>query len=397
MAEAGVATQGTGHTGLWKNIVVLAGAAVLAACSVVPKAPPKPVDTPPETPVDTANPPLPTDAARHRIALLVPLTGTNAGVGESIANAATMAVLDTGGQAIRVTTYDTATGAAAAAEKAVAEGNKLILGPLLAEDVRAVAPIGRAAKVPLISFSNDVSVAGQGAYIMGFVPTQSVDRIVAYAKSRGLTRFAGLVPNGTYGQRASTALIKAVEANGGQLVGVQNFDRSAGGIQAAVRKLASSSAYDALLIADSGRIALQVVPQIRKAGGANVRILGTELWNTEGSLAQNPAMHGAWFASVSDGLYNQLSTKYRARHGKAPFRLSSLGYDAVLLVTRIAKNWKVGTNFPVTQLLDAGGYAGIDGAFRFGPGSTAERALEVQQIDPGKFTVINAAPKSFGK
>ena len=78
-------------------------------------------------------------------------------------------------------------------------------------------------------------------------------------------------------------------------------------------KLASSSAYDALLIADSGRIALQVVPQIRKAGGANVRILGTELWNTEGSLAQNPAMHGAWFASVSDGLYNQLSTKYRAR------------------------------------------------------------------------------------
>ena len=48
--------------------------------------------------MDTANPPLPTDAARHRIALLVPLTGTNAGVGESIANAATMAVLDTGGQ-----------------------------------------------------------------------------------------------------------------------------------------------------------------------------------------------------------------------------------------------------------------------------------------------------------
>ena len=51
----------------------------------------------------------------------------------------------------------------------------------------------------------------------------------------------------------------------------------------------------------------------------------------------------------------------------------------------------------MTQLLDAGGYAGIDGAFRFGPGSTAERALEVQQIDPGKFTVINPAPKSFGK
>ena len=113
------------------------------------------------------------------------------------------------GQNIRVTTYDTAAGAAAAAQKAIADGNKLILGPLLADDVKAVAPIGRAAKVPLISFSNDTSVAGNGTYIMGFVPTQSVERVVFYARSRGLTTFAGLVPNGTYGQRASQAMIRA--------------------------------------------------------------------------------------------------------------------------------------------------------------------------------------------
>ena len=41
--------------------------------------------------------------------------------------------------------YDTATGAAAAAQRAIAEGAQLILGPLLADDVRAVAPIARAA------------------------------------------------------------------------------------------------------------------------------------------------------------------------------------------------------------------------------------------------------------
>ena len=375
--------------------VVLAVTALLAACQVVPKNSPGPIVKPPEEGPVTGQ--LPTDATRHRIALLVPLTGANAGVGESIANAANMAVLDTGGQNIRVTTYDTAAGAAAAAQKAIADGNKLILGPLLADDVKAVAPIGRAAKVPLISFSNDTSVAGNGTYIMGFVPTQSVERVVFYARSRGLTTFAGLVPNGTYGQRASQAMIRAVEASGGKLVAMQNFDRSAGSISAAVTKLALNGQYDAILVADSGRVALQIVPAIRRSGGATAKVLGTELWNTEGTLANSPAMHGAWFASVSDTYYNQLSAKYRARFGKGPYRLASLGYDAVLLANKIAGGWRVGTQFPIAQLVDEGGFSGIDGAFRFGRDGIADRMLEVQQINATGFAVIAPAPRSFSK
>jgi branched-chain amino acid transport system substrate-binding protein len=397
MAEAGVMKQGSARPrSAMKAWIALGLAALLSACAVVPKGPPRTPDAPPTGPTGPVTG-LPSDAQRHRIALLVPMTGTNAGVGEAIANAATMAVLDTGGKSIRITTYDTTLGAAAAAEKAIADGNRLILGPLLAEDVRAVAPVGRAAKVPLIAFSNDVSVAGQGTYLMGFAPTQSVERIVAYAKSKGITRFAGLVPNGLYGQRASTALVRSVESSGGQLVAVQNFDRSPASIQAAVRKLATSSAYDALLIADSGRVALQIVPLIRRSKGQTARILGTELWNTEGSLSQSPMMSGAWFASVSDGYYNQLATKYRAKYGKSPFRLSSLGYDSVLLVSRIAAKWRVGTPFPAAELSDPGGFTGIDGAFRFGRDGVAERALEVQQINPGAFSVIGAAPRTFDK
>ncbi len=395
MAEARGQGQQAGRAlgvGRW---LLLAATAFLAACQVVPKGPPKPIEKPPEEGAITGQ--LPTDATRHRIALLVPLTGTNAGVGESIANAANLAVLDTGGKNIRVTTYDTATGAAAAAQKAIADGNRLILGPLLADDVKAVAPIGRAAKVPLISFSNDTSVAGNGTYIMGFVPTQSVDRVVRYARGRGLVTFAGLVPNGMYGQRASQAMIRAVEASGGKLVAMQNFDRSAGAIAAAVTKLALNGQYDAILIADSGRVALQIVPAIRRSGGSTAKVLGTELWNTEGALSNSAAMQGAWFASVSDAYYNQLSAKYRARFGKGPYRLASLGYDAVLLANKIAAGWRVGSPFPVAQLGDDGGFSGIDGAFRFGSDGIAERMLEVQQINPTGFMVIAPALKSFSK
>ncbi|MCP1471518.1 ABC-type branched-subunit amino acid transport system substrate-binding protein [Sphingobium sp. OAS761] len=376
---------------------LVASALFLAACqSIVPKGP---ATTPPTGPTQPTGPEvvqgLPTDATRHRVALLVPMSGANAGVGQSIANATTLALLDTRTDKVRITTYDTALGAAAAVNRALADGNQLILGPLLAEDARIVGPIAARANVPVISFSNDVGVAGGGVYIMGYNPNQSIDRVVDFARSRGLSQFGALVPRGTYGERAGNALLRAVQQSGGTVVSMQTFDRSAGSMAAAVKKLQASSSYDALLIADSGRVASQVAVLVRKGGGASARLLGTELWNTDAALPSSPALRGAWFASVSDALYRQLAAKYRARYGTTPFRLSSLGYDAVLLTVRIAQVWKPGTAFPSARLRDSGGFSGIDGAFRFTRSGVAERALEVSEVGAGSVTVVDAAPRNF--
>ncbi len=392
MAE-GAAMRQVRRAGKWTALFLMA---TLSACQVVPKGASRPSPGPaPATKPGPVTPSLPTDTERNRVALLVPLTGPNAGVGESISNAANMAVLDTGGKAVRVTMYDTATGAAAAAQRAIAEGNLLILGPLLADDVRAVAPIARAARIPVITFSNDAGVAGNGIYVMGFTPGQSIARVVAYARDKGVTKFAGLVPSGLYGRRASTAFLRSVETAGGQVVSIQTFDRGAGSIAAAVTRLSRTSPYEAVLIADSARIAVQAAPLLRGHGGGAARLLGTELWNAEGSLASSPALRGAWFASVSDGVYSQLAAKYRVRFGRGPYRLASLGYDAVLLVARIGSDWRVGSAFPTSRLNDPGGFSGIDGAFRFGRDGVAERALEVQQAGQGGFAVVDPAPKGF--
>jgi branched-chain amino acid transport system substrate-binding protein len=404
MAESGLAGQvrfdipagGTRAPRRFKQGLVLIGALLLAACGrvVPPSAPPPP---PPPTQQPDVTQGLPTDTERHRIALLVPTTGTNAGVGRSLANATTMALLDTKTERLRVTTYDTGRSPAEAARKAIAEGNKLILGPLTADEVRAVAPIARAANVPVLSYSNDESVAGNGVYLLGYSPEQSVERVVSFARSRGLTNFAALVPRGVYGERAGAAFLSRVKSVGGTVVAMGTFDRSSASVQAAVQRLAASSSYDALLIADVGRIALQAAPLVRASGGKDARILGTELWATETGLSANSSIRGAWYASVSDGLYRTLATKYRATYGAAPYRLASLGYDSVLLTVRIAQDWKPGTNFPARRLTDPEGFAGIDGAFRFNREGIAERALEVQQVGATGSTVVDAAPRGFGR
>ncbi len=340
---------------------------------------------------------LPRDTQRNRVALLVPLSGSNAGVGRSIANATMLAVLDTGTDKVRITNYDTATGAAAAAQRAIAEGAQLILGPLLSEDVRAVAPIARAAGVPVLSFSNDVSVAGNGTYLMGYAPAQSIDRVVQYARSRGVTSFAGLIPNGLYGERASTAFLRSVEVAGGEVASLQTYGRVAGGVAGAVARLNAKGPYGAVLVADASTSAAVAAPLVKRGGGGATRILGTELWNSEAAAAGKAALNGAWFASVADGLYRQYATKYRARYGAAPYRLSSLGYDVVLLTVRISRDWPVGRAFPEGKLRDSDGFAGIDGAFRFGRDGIAERALEVQEIQGGTTVTVSPAPAGFGR
>jgi len=400
MAEAHALPQRA--RGLFR-IAALAAAMLVAGCqTIVPRgpvrAPPPPhrVQPPPQQQPGRVEPGIPQDTERHRVALLVPMTGPNAGVGQSIANATQLALLDTKSVRVRITTYDTNIGAALAVQRALADGNQLILGPLLAEDVRVVAPIAHQAGVPVVSFSNDTSVAGDGTYLMGYAPAQSIERVVDYARGQGIADFAGLMPKSLYGDRASTAFLRAVRNASGQVVTLQTYDRSTASINAAITRMAQDSPYQAVLIADGGSIAAAAVPVLRKSGGAAAHVLGTELWNAEASIASKPALNGAWFASVSDGLYRQYAAKYRARFGAAPYRLSSMGYDAVLLTVRIAGDWPFNAPFPEDRLRDRGGFSGIDGAFRFGRDGVAERALEVQEIRGGTTITVSPAPTGFG-
>lgn len=370
-----------------RKFIAAAALAFLAACKTTPIAPPPP--PPPPPPISS----LPTDTQRHRVALIVPLSGSNGAVGQSIANAATMAVLDTNAANLRITTYDSSTGAAAAAQKAIADGNRLILGPLLGDDTPAVAGVARAARVPVISFSNDTTVAGRDVYIMGNVPEQAIRRTVDYARGRGLTRFGALVPGGEYGQRASAELMAAVRDSRGVMVAMETYDRSAGSVAAAARRLNSRGAFDAVFIADGGRIASQAAPLVRAKTPAP-RILGTELWSGESAVATTPALRGAWFSAVSDARFRQFADSYRGRYGAAPNRIATLGYDAVLLTLRIAREWRPGTPLPTTRLADRDGFLGLDGAFRFNRG-VIERAFEVREVRAGGVGVVSPAPGKF--
>lgn len=382
----------------WKldrRMLVIAGAsAVLAGCQVIPKGPttstvPEPTPTP--TPSESG---LPDDEERHRVALLVPMSGTNGAVGQSIANATTMALLDTNADNLRITTYDTSTNARDAARRAISDGNKLILGPLLGSNVGQVLAEARPADVPMIAFSNDTSVAGAGVFLMGHIPEQSIARSVAYARQRGSANFAAIVPDGEYGRRAEAALSAAVVNSGGQMVATETYTRSNTSVVSAAQRIAEEGGFDTVLLADGARLASLAARELR-SDGDTMQILGTELWSGESAVTSATALRGALFAAVSDARFKRFSDSYRSRFGSQPYRISTLGYDGVLLALRVAEDWQVGRNFPVARLREEGGFLGLDGPFRFQGNGVIERAMEVREVRDGQVVIVSPAPSGF--
>ncbi|MEW9855505.1 penicillin-binding protein activator [Novosphingobium sp. M1R2S20] len=378
-----------------RNLLAAAAMAALGACTVVPKAPsPTPAPVPAPTPAPSQ---LPSDTQRHRVALLVPMSGPNGAVGQSIANAAAMALMDTNAQNLRITNYDTAVNAGAAARRALEDGNQLILGPLLASDIPAIAAVAKGANVPLISFSNDETAAARDVFVMGSLPGESVRRTIRYARGQGITNFGALVPKGEYGERASQALLAEARAAGGAITAMETYDRSNASITAAARKLRERGPFDAVLIADSGSLSARAASQLKpQASASSPRLLGTELWSGEKEVTATPALKGAWYSAVSDSRFPQFSQSYRTRFGARPYRIATLGYDAVLLTLRIARDWKPGKAFPTKALSSEDGFLGLDGAFRFDRNGVVDRALEVREVGPGAVKVISPAPTKFG-
>jgi len=382
-----------------RAITIMGSAALLGACSVIPKVEPTttaPVaaPTPEPTPTD-----LPTDAARHRVALLVPLSASDertAEAGQSLANAVTMALLDTNADNLRITTYDTGSGAAAAAEQAIVDGNKLILGPLIGQNVPSVQAKARPAGVPVVAFSNDVSVASADVFLMGYMPEQSIKRTVAYARSQGSNQFAILSPDNTYGSRAYVAFREALTESGGNFVARETYQSGNTSIIGAAQRLRTGGGYDTVLIADRGRNAAAPARELKREGAEGTRILGTERWSGEAAVARSASLNGALYANVSEARLRQFVSSYEKRFGTTPDRLATLGYDAVLLTIRMTRGWSVGSQFPTQQLFNSGGFLGIDGPFRFDRTGIAQRALEVRQVQNGKVLTADPAPSSFG-
>ena len=343
---------------------------------------------------------LPAGQIPVRIGVLLPFSNGSAStrlLASSMLKAAQMALFDSGKRELVLMTADEGSSGAEAASGArtlLSEGAEVIIGPLFAQSVSAVAPVTRDHGVPLIAFSTDRAVAGDGVYLLSFQPENQVRRIVSYAAAHGHSTFAALIPSTAYGARVKQAFHDSAATANVQILDTENFVPEAGDIAGPATKIAQSKA-DAVLIAQGGSLLRDVASTLAAegAGSQRVKYLGTGLWD-DPATAREPSLDGSWFAAPDPGAARGYETKYRSVYGVKPPPLSALAYDAVSLVAVLASG-PAYHRFTFEALTDPSGFSGIDGIFRFNPDGTSDRGLAVLQIDAGSFAVISPAPRTF--
>lgn len=327
---------------------------------------------------------------KPQVAILLPLSGTHAELGQAMLNAAQLAVFDMAGQNFELMPRDTARlGAANAARDALSNGAKLIIGPLFAADVTAVKPIAQNANVNLLALSTDVTLAEPGIYVMGFTPGQQVERVVGYATERGLRKFAALIPNTAYGKLVGNAFQQAVTAQGGEVV-LKAAPNAAGVQQVA----ATRDRIEALFLPLGGQEAQAITRQLQATGidASQIRLLGTGLWDDASLANTDDLLTGGWYAAPDPAMREHFRQSYQKAYGAEPPRLATLAYDATALATILASR---GGLFDRASLANPGGFTGADGLFRFTAAGTAERGLAVLEVTRGGGRVIAPAANSF--
>jgi len=390
-----------------------------------------------ESPQLTSTVPPAASSDTVRVAILLPLSGPNRKIGEAMLRAAEQALFTFADERLELLPHDTGgspDGALSAAQVAIGDGSRVILGPLLGTSVRAVRAVARAAGVPVVAFSSDRTVVGNGVYTLGFLPSAEVRRVVGYAVRQGLRRFAVLAPNDAYGDAVVSTAQAMADRIGGVVTRVQRYDPSAGDFSAPVRLLADYDTrrktlmnqrkqlegktddvsvralerlkklqtygdlpYDALLLADGGK-RLQSIAALLPffdIDPAKIRMLGTGQWDESG-IGTEPALIGGWFAAPPPSARGEFVQEYRQVFGAAPPRLATLAYDATALAAVLGRAEK-GPDYSAAALTDANGFWGRDGVFRFRNDGTAERGLAVMQVNRKANKVLDPAPQTFQK
>jgi ABC-type branched-subunit amino acid transport system substrate-binding protein len=370
---------------------------LLGACTETPQ-PTTPLPPPKPTGPVAGSPT--TASGKARIALLLPLSGRSAPIGQSMQQAAELALFDTGAKELALAAYDageTGDSAIQAYKKAQTDGVALILGPLFGSSATALAPLRRQDRTNIIAFSNDESVAQPGLWVMGIAAPPQVRRVVDYTVSTGVKRFAVLAPRSAYGEQMARTLESHVAARGGTVIASEMYDEGSD-VSVPAKRLADAAKGEgklAILLPIAPPRLTTVLASLNANGvdAKSVQLIGTGVWDVPG-IGSDPLLRGAWYAAPDPGRRADFERKYVSTYGRPPHRLATLAYDAVSLAAQLAR-LKQGGDFSAEAIANPNGWSGVDGVFRLLPDGRTERGLAVIEVQGDRGQVVSPAPSTF--
>lgn len=362
----------------------------LSGCESPPQViPPAPLSegplSPPVEPIVPSSPvppPLLETEIPHppRIVALLPLSGDHAAVGEELAQSLNLATKTVGTSSSEVTILDTQStpeGAIHALER-VNGPIDMILGPLTAEETLAIRPLAWDKGAPVLSFSNQPKVAGDGVFILGYDPLLPVEEVFAYAVARGLKRIAVLIPSDTYGDTIGQFVQTFSLHHPGVSLDLRSYSPDGLDVPEVVATLKDPQPQ-AIFIPEGKPRLLQILEHLEATFPEKpwpFLLLGSPLWN-DPIVLKDERLRGAVFAEYD---IQSLIDAFESTFQKTPSRtglLSAVGRD--LATDVIAQS---------APSLGEGDYRTLDGGIHFDAQGIAQRKVQILEISPGSPRVL---------
>lgn len=354
-----------------------------------------------------------------KVALVLPLSGKQQAAGIAIRDGFLAAFYQQaeGGRPI-VGIYDSAQqGAVTTYRRAVADGAQFIVGPLVKEDVMAVANSNEVS-VPTLALNNIADSNSPPAFLYQFSldPEEEARQIAARVVAMGRLRGIALLPNNALGQRLNQAFSTELAAHGGALLGTRYYssdtqdfsapitdllltDESRARKNALASRLGTTLEFEARARGDVGFVFIagtpaqgrSIRPALRFHLPASLPIFATsDIF--EPDEAANADLEGLMFTDmpwvvspdeISSKLRSAL-TNYWPRRSRGRARLYAFGFDAYRLVPALkAKRPDTGLDVP-----------GMTGRLSIDDHGHIHRMLDWAQIIDGRVRPLEATATS---
>lgn len=352
------------------------------------------------------------EVKKTKTAVLLPLSGDSASLGDAFRNAILMAQLERStDEATEISFYDTKgtpEGAVESYQQAKKADADIVLGPIFSSEVAKISSLDPS--IPVISFTSDVSALDNDVYTMALLINQQVRRVVDFACQRGEQRFALLGPQDKTGEIVLKSFEQAIATCPTmQLSHISMYDVKNPDLTTAVAKIApplidlkkddlteeekelatnptaERIEFDALFVFEQGVRLQQLVSLL---GYYDVTPNLVSFYGLATLRAQhNRDLIGTYFADLPQTKLRLFQQNYKEAFGSKPVMVSALGYDGVSLISYLSKKGALDR----TSLEAPEGYYGINGRFRFNESGSNERLLEMFQIR-GKNYIIKVDP-----
>ncbi len=271
-----------------------------------------------------------------------------------------------------------------AIERLVLEDNVIgIIGGLLSKTATAEASKANEFGVPIITMSQKTGITQVGDFVFRNAMTSQmqIQRLVEIAMGQyGLARFAVVYPNDAYGVEFANLFWDEVRARGGSVQGIQPYDPKETDFRGHIQRLVgtyyledrddynrllkewkeknpSHSAreggptpenilppivdFEAVFIPDSAKAVGQIAPMLAYNDVNNVRLLGTNIWNSKALIersnkfVENAIFVDSFLSTDRGFLASEFFNSFKQTFGEDPGVFEVMGHDSAFILRQL--------------------------------------------------------------